>query len=380
MKVLVLTEHPPSAAGLATQGDLLCRGLREIGQDVHPVHFESPQEKEWYYRWFQPDVVIGIGFWGHIPHLVLHPQQFGMTAIPWLVADGYVAAHRDVLDALPLMLVTSNWVKETYIRDGVKGDNIEVLPVGCDTDCFVPCERSDLKVSSIREALGVADDQLMILTVGGDATSKGAQEVMQALATIEPSAPDWKYVCKVWPQPRTLEQNIIDLQLADRLGIGGKVVFSTNVVSRNFMPYLLAACDIYAAPSRLEGFGMIHVEANACAKPVIAINAMAFLDTMVHGETAFLPSVAEEIKITEGLFGEGHGIDNTHRIVFQTPRTVEYRASVPDVAKYLRMLMQDGELRQRMGQAGRKRVVELFDYRQVAKRFVKIMSDRLGIH
>ena len=55
MKVLVLTEYPPSAAGLATQGQLFCRGLREIGVDVHPVHFESPQEKEWYYRWFQPD-------------------------------------------------------------------------------------------------------------------------------------------------------------------------------------------------------------------------------------------------------------------------------------------------------------------------------------
>ena len=55
MKVLVLTEYPPSAAGLATQGELFCRGLGEIGVDVHPAHFESPQEKEWYYRWFQPD-------------------------------------------------------------------------------------------------------------------------------------------------------------------------------------------------------------------------------------------------------------------------------------------------------------------------------------
>jgi len=158
MKVLVLTEYPPSAAGLATQGQLLCRGLREIGVDVHPVHFESPQEKEWYYRWFQPDVVVGIGFWGHIPHLVLHPQQFGMTAIPWLVADGYIAAHQEVLNALPLMLVTSNWVKETYMRDGIRGDNIEGLPVGCDTARFTPHSRDDIKVRSIREALGVADD------------------------------------------------------------------------------------------------------------------------------------------------------------------------------------------------------------------------------
>ena len=41
------------------------------------------------------------------------------------------------------------------------------------------------------------------------------------------------------------------------------------------MPYLIAACDIYAAPSRLEGFGMPQVEAGACGKPVIGIKAMA---------------------------------------------------------------------------------------------------------
>jgi glycosyltransferase involved in cell wall biosynthesis len=324
-------------------------------------------------------VVVGIGFWGHVPHLLLHPQKLGMKCVPWLLANGYVAAHREVLNALPLILVTSNWVKEVYIRDGIRGDNIEVLPVGCDTDRFTPRSRDDLKVRSIREALGISDDQIMILTVGGDAASKGAQEVMQALALIDAEAPDWRYVCKVWPQPRTVEQNRIDLQLAADLGIDKKVIYSTNVVSHNFMPYLLAACDIYAAPSRLEGFGMIQVEANACAKPVIAIHAMAFLDTMVHGETAFLADVAEERKITEATYGEGHGIDNSHRIVFPSPRTAEFRASVPDIAKYLLTLMRDSDLRQRMGAAGREHVTGLFNYKVVARRFVQIMSDRLGI-
>jgi len=379
VKVLVLTEYPAPAAGLALQGKLLCRGLCEMGADVHPVHLESSLEKEWYYRWFQPDVVVGVGFWGHVPHLVLHPQQFGMKAVPWLVADGYIAEHREVLNALPLILVTSNWVKDVYIRDGIRGDNIEVLPVGCDTDRYAPHLRDDLKVQAIREVLGISDDQVMILTVGGDAASKGAQEIMQALALIDAEVPDWRYVCKVWPQPRTVQQNLIDLKLAADLGIDKKVIYSTNVVSQNFMPYLLAACDIYAAPSRLEGFGMIQVEANACEKPVIAIDAMAFRDTMVHGETAFLAKVAEERKISEALLGEGHEIESSHRIVFPNPRTAEYRASVPDIAKYLLRLMQDSALRRGMGEAGRKHVTELFDYRQVAKRFVKIMSDRLGI-
>jgi glycosyltransferase involved in cell wall biosynthesis len=245
--------------------------------------------------------------------------------------------------------------------------------VGCDTVAFAPRNREDPKVRAIREALEVSDEQIMILTGGGDAASKGAQEVMRALALLDGEAPDWRYVCKVWPQSRTVQQNLIDLQLAADLGIGKKVIFSTNVVSHNFMPCLLAACDIYAAPSRLEGFGMIQVEANACEKPVIAINAMAFLDTMVQGETAFLAEVAEERKTSEGVDGDGR------RIVFRNPRTVEYRASVPDLAKYLLPLMRDSGLRQRMGEAGRKRVVELFDYRQVARQFLRIVSDRLGI-
>jgi starch synthase len=123
VKVLVLSEYPAPAAGLALQGELLCRGLSEMGVDVHPVHLKSDLEKEWYYRWFKPDVVVGVGFWGHIPNLVLHPQQFGMKAVPWLVADGYIAEHRDVLNALPLILVTSNWVKEVYVRDGIREMN-----------------------------------------------------------------------------------------------------------------------------------------------------------------------------------------------------------------------------------------------------------------
>lgn len=379
MKVLVLYDYPPSPGGLATQGDLLYKGLKDLGVEAFAVHFESAQEKEWYYRWFEPDCVVGVGYWGHTPHLVLHPQRYGVQAVPWLVADGYIASYHEILNALPLILVTSNWVKETYVRDGISGDNIEVLPVGCDTDSFAPRDRNDPKVTCVRESLGVAPNQIMVLTVGGDATSKGAQEVMQALAINDTKAPDWKYVCKVWPQPRTMQQNLVDLQLAAQLGIDQNVVYTTNVISRQFMPYLLAACDIYAAPSRLEGFGMIQVEANACGKPVIGIRAMGLLDTMVHGETSFLASIAQEIRIGEAVLGEESGYKDPHRIVFEKLRTADYRASVHDVANYLMDLMVDPELRKRMGEAGRKRAVELFNYRVVAKKFVDIIQRRLGI-
>jgi starch synthase len=379
MKALLLYDYPPPPAGLATQGDLLYRGLCELGVDAYSAHFESPQEKEWYYRWFQPDVVLGVGYWGHTPHIVLHPMRHGVQPVPWLVVDGYVANYHEILDSLPLILTTSRWVREMYVRDGLKGNNIVVLPVGCDTDAFTPRSKDDPKVAAVREALGVAPDQIMILTVGGDAASKGAQEVMQALALIDTEAPDWKYVCKVWPQPRTEQQNLADLQLANHLGIEKNVTYATGVVSRNFMPYLLAACDVYAGPSRLEGFGMPQVEAGACGRPVIGIRAMAMLDTLVHEKTAFLANVAMEIRLREAMVGEDQGFEEGHRVVFKAPRTVDYRASIHDIARHLLTLMRDADLRKKMGEAGRERAVKNYDYRVVAKRFVNIVSERLGI-
>src|ERR1035437_7020297 len=372
MKVLLLYDYPASPGGLATQGDLLYRGLTKMGIDAHAVNLESPQEKEWYYRWFEPDIVVGVGYWGHTPHLVLHPQRYGVQPVPWLVADGYIANYQEVLNALPLIMVTSNWVQELYVRDGINGDKIEVLPVGCDTDSFIPFSKDDPKILAVREALGVSPDQLMILTAGGDAASKGAQEVMQALAIIDSKAPKWKYICKVWPQQRTKVQNLIDREMATNLGIEKNVYYATNTISRNFMPYLVGACDIYAAPSRLEGFGMPQVEAGACGKPVLSINAMGILDTLIHGETAFLAKVAQKIAVNEVTLGTESGFEEHHKVVFDTPRIVDYRADVQDIAKYMLTLMNDEALRIKMGIAGRERVVENFDYRVVAKKFIQI--------
>lgn len=379
MKVLLQYDYPPSPGGLATQGQLLQQGLVDLGVAAHSVNLENESEKEWYYQWFQPDIVLGVGYWGHTPELVLHPKRHGLLPVPWLVADGFIANYQDILAELPLIFLTSNWVRETYMRDGIPGANLEVLPVGCDTNAFLPRARTDPKVRAIRRSLGVTDEQIMILTVGGDAASKGAREVMRALALLGDDVPDYRYVCKVWPQDRTTAQNQKDLILAKELGIEERVIFTTSRNSRNFMPYLLAACDIYAAPSRLEGFGMIQVEANACGKPVVAINAMAFKDTMIHGETAYLAEVAIENKMGSALLGPAQGFEEGHRVVFPYERTVDFRASVEDLSAHLGLLLSSPDERARLGSNGRKHVVKKFDYEVVTKQFIDIVGRRLSI-
>ncbi|MDY7031046.1 MAG: glycosyltransferase [Thermodesulfobacteriota bacterium] len=89
-----------------------------------------------------------------------------------------------------------------------------------------------------------------------------------------------------------------------------------NRVSRNFIPYLIKACDIYAAPSRLEGFGMPQLEGGACAKPIIGIKVMGMRDTLIHGKTALLAEVAQEVLMRETILGSESGYEERHRHLF----------------------------------------------------------------
>ena len=106
---------------------------------------------------------------------------------------------------------------------------------------------------------------------------------------------------------------------------------------------------------------------------------MGMLDTLIHGETAFLADVAQKIVVDQVTLGYESGFEDEHRVVFKEPRTVDYRANVHDIANYLMDLMTDAVLREKMGKAARERVVKYFDYRVVAKRFVQIIGDKLGI-
>jgi len=101
---------------------------------------------------------------------------------------------------------------------------------------------------------------------------------------------------------------------------------------------------------------------------------------MIHGETAFLAKVAKKIVVNEVMLGGESGFEEHHRVIFDTPRTVDYRADVPEIAEYMTTLMNDAPLREKMGNAGRERVVANFDYRVVAKKFIQIMNEKMGIY
>ncbi|MHB0999026.1 MAG: glycosyltransferase family 4 protein [Armatimonadota bacterium] len=377
MKILMLYEYPAQPAGLATQGDLLYKGLKEIGIDSLPAPISGSLQKECLYQCYRPDVAIGVGWWGQVPELVIHPSRLGVHPVPWLVADGWVANYQKELNALPLIMTTSKWVSEAYARDGVSPDRMVVQPIGCDTESFVPISQKHPKVQAVRNSLGVKDDEKLILTIGGDGASKGSREMMAALAKINSQFPKWKYVCKVWRQERTSTQNDLDMKLAEELGIRNKVLYIDGVLSREFMPYLYNACDIYAGPSRQEGFGMPHVEAQACGKPVLSVDAMGIKETVLHGETGFLAGVSEWIAIDEGTVGPEGGYPEKITIKFDEPKVIAVRANVDDLAEYALRLLTDDFFAARLGTAARAHVCRNFGYLDMARRVVSLINERV---
>jgi len=108
------------------------------------------------------------------------------------------------------------------------------------------------------------------------------------------------------------------------LGIGHRVHFTGFQAN---VPQLMAACDVVCHASRREPFGLVITEAMMCGKAVVASDVSGPREIVVPGETGFLCPVGD------------------HKAM----------------AGYLDRLFSDNDLRDRMGQAGRKRALEMFD-------------------
>jgi glycosyltransferase involved in cell wall biosynthesis len=378
MKILVLYPYPVESDGQSIQGHYLYKGLLHNGVDAIPCHFKDSVQKDFYLKHWKPDFVIGVGFWGNVPEIIRTPLNAGVTPIPWFNADGWVANYHREFDDLKLMFTTSEWVRSIYERDGVDVSKIIPAHIGIDTDLFKPTNNRETDLA-IRRMLGVRDSERMIFTIGGDVTSKGAQEMMKALAEINKEFKEWKYVCKSWPSECAFEWHEKEEKLAAELGIKDKIILIDDTWSQEFTAQALNACDIYAAPSRIEGFGMIQVEAMACGKPVISINAGGPAETIIHEKTGFLAKVSEEIQLEEEWAYPSMGFTNKQIVKFDKPKTFAYRANIDDLKEYTCKLLTDPELCKRIGEEGRKHAVENFDYRVTSKRMLDIIKEKFGV-
>lgn len=119
----------------------------------------------------------------------------------------------------------------------------------------------------LRRSLDTPDDHVVIVQAGRLESGKGNRQTIEALATLR-DVDRWTHWVIGGPQRRSDEQTLRELEdVAQRRGIRDRVRF---VGERQDVGALLAAADIYCQPNtRPEPFGLALVEAQAAGLPIV---------------------------------------------------------------------------------------------------------------
>lgn len=359
--ILAVANH---AYSFVIQANALAKGFSQINIENKVVAVDLPDDLTPILKSFKPDVVISVGNWPDFNLLVKIPVELGYRVIPWIVADDIkITNFVDDYNRLPLILTPSLHCKENLKICGINPDLIKIVPEAVDPDLWY--QMDDSQISEFLNYLSIPittkspvnkynlikawENKIpVIFTTGGEATKKGAQEVIKALAKLDPKIP-WIYIIKTWPGSVTFQKSIEELNLASELNIIDRVRYIVGEFSQKFMCSLMSLTSIYAAPSRVEGFGLPHVEAQMCGNPVITMAATSTKETVIDGQTGFLCQV-----------------DNSDP---NLPK-----AEINDLSKHLELLLTDHNLRQNMGQNALKHAHANFSPAVIAQKFLDLIN------
>jgi phosphatidyl-myo-inositol dimannoside synthase len=258
-----------------------------------------------------------------VGHLHLAPLAFVMQALGridayFIILHGIEAWHRV---SFPLrraslgakgIIATTRYTAQEYARhNSIPADRFHIIPLCADERNVTPT--ANFKLNGGFKLLCVARQ---------DASEryKGFEQLFQALVTLKTSHPQihLNMVGKGDDQPRLQA-------IANALGIGGQVTF-WGALSDADLAAAYSDCDVFAMPSKKEGFGIVFLEAMRLGKPCIGGNHGGTPDVIAHGKSGFL---------------------------------VEYE-DVPALAESMQVLADDTELRTKMGNYAQQLVADKF--------------------
>jgi len=167
---------------------------------------------------------------------------------------------------------------------GINYDKIAVIPNGVDFREFNECERK----------LALEGDPA-ILNIGLIRKIKGFDILVEAIAKLRSELPDMKLHI-VGHDP----SNYSDL--VKKRGIEKFVVFHGKV-PHLMVPSYLKSADICVFPSRLEGFGIVILEAMASGVPIVASDIGSFREILSNGKYGMLFKSGNANALFEAILG-----------------------------------------------------------------------------
>jgi glycosyltransferase involved in cell wall biosynthesis len=252
----------------------------------------------------------------HLPYLLSHP---------W-----HRAEHARMLPHLDRLVCVSEGARATYLAAGAPPARVAVVRNGVAPR---PARRGRAEV---RAALGLADDEPAVLTVARLSRQKDHHTLLASVPTVLAREPRARFL---WVGSGPLEARL--RWAARAAGLGRSVRL---LGSRDDVPDLLAAADLFVLPSRFEGLPLALLEAMAAGLPVVATRVCGTDEVVDHGRT--------------GLLAESRDPDSLARAISAV-------LALPDRGAAL-------------GAAGRGRVVEAFRAARMVGETLALYGDLLS--
>lgn len=191
--------------------------------------------------------------------------------------------------------------------------------------------------------LGREKDELTALYVGRLEKRKGILDLFEAIPLVLEQIPKARFIIAGGDnsqhdgfQRRT--GITYPTYFANRYRTYARRVEFTGRVSDETLQHLYQSCDLFVAPSLFESFGLIYLEAMNYAKPVIGCRGGGVPEVIDHGQTGLVTEPQAPAALAEAMVS---------------------------------LLQSPVKLRE-MGLAGRRQVLERFNYIQMARNFARV--------
>ncbi|QGG96321.1 glycogen synthase [Actinomarinicola tropica] len=260
-------------------------------------------------------------------------------------------AERTALAGADAVVAVSHGMRADLLRcyPDVDPARVHVVHNGIDTDEYRPDPGSDHLV-----ALGVDPERPFVLFVGRITRQKGISLLLDAVGHLGSDA----QVVLLAGSPDTPE---IESEVRDKVATltdrRGGVLWIDDLVPRPAVVQLMSRASVFVCPSVYEPFGLINVEAMACETPVVASAVGGIPEIVVDGETGHLVP----FEVGDDPYGGPADPDRFAR----------------DLAGRIDEVLGDPASGERMGQAGRARVLERFAWPEIAARTVELYRSLL---
>ena len=226
----------------------------------------------------------------------------------------------------------------TAVSESLRTDTVTLLPIDRTVRVipnFLDCARwRRQEAPGLRRRLAPEGERLL-LHMSNFRRVKRPWDVVEVFARVAREVPSRLILVGDGPEMAPT------LTLAERLGVRERILVLGN--QEEVMP-LLSVADVFLLPSEQESFGLAALEAMACGVPVVVSRTGGLPEVVVEGETGFLCQVGD----VEGM------------------------------ARRALQILEDGELRRRLGEAAVQRVRTEFCAERVVPQYEALYREVAG--